>query len=122
VNQLLVIFFYPNAAKIYKKGYWDVKVGENHLRAAECNSFFKSIDYYDSLMEKWNFPSVRLNYYSGWIVYINFVGLVVMLETYKGCLQQIQQLIMLLRAMKLAVVTRKTRLHLNCNNVGIIRK
>jgi hypothetical protein len=40
------------------------------LRATECNTFFKLIDY-NVLMEKCNFLSVheRLQYYSGWIVY-----------------------------------------------------
>jgi uncharacterized membrane protein YqaE (UPF0057 family) len=30
VNKLLIIFFYPSAAKFYNKGYWDVTVNLIH--------------------------------------------------------------------------------------------
>jgi hypothetical protein len=70
VNQLLVIFFYPEAAKFYRKSYWNKSDSEIRGRVAESRAFFNKLDY-NSLLEKCNFLSVheRLYYYYGWTVY-----------------------------------------------------
>jgi hypothetical protein len=58
VNQLLVIFFYLEAAKFYGKSYWNESHRENRGREAECRAFFSKLDY-NSLLEKFNFLSVQ---------------------------------------------------------------
>jgi hypothetical protein len=57
-NQLLFIFFYPEAATFYGKSYWNKSDSENRRRVAESRAFFNKLDY-NSLLENCNFLSVE---------------------------------------------------------------
>jgi hypothetical protein len=87
INELLVVYFYPNTYKYYTKRFWKAQSDVSQAQI-ECRRLHKVIDYYE-LLDKCNQFTVseRLQYFCAWGVYknIKFTSPIVRLREFFNC-------------------------------------